>query len=75
MACCIVVMRFGENALATIEGVKQRLEEIKGSLPDGVEMVPTYDRSTLINNAVDNLYSKLLKEFLVVILILSLIHI
>ena len=76
----IVVMRFGENALATIEGVKQRLEEIKGSLPDGVEMVPTYDRSTLINNAVDNLYSKLLKEFLVVILIcavflLSLIHI
>ncbi len=65
----IVVMRFGENALKTIEGVKQRLEDIKTSLPDGVEVVPTYDRSTLINNAVDNLYGKLLKEFLVVVLI------
>jgi Cu(I)/Ag(I) efflux system membrane protein CusA/SilA len=65
----IVVMRFGENALATIEGVKQRLEEIKPSLPEGVEIVPTYDRSTLINNAVDNLYIKLIEEFLVVILI------
>ena len=65
----IVVMRFGENALATIQGVKQRLEDIKASLPDGVEVVPTYDRSTLINNAVDNLYGKLLQEFLVVILI------
>ena len=65
----IVVMRFGENALATIEGVKQRLEDIKPSLPEGVEIVPTYDRSTLINNAVDNLYTKLIEEFLVVILI------
>ncbi|HEA53169.1 hypothetical protein LCGC14_0589470 [marine sediment metagenome] len=65
----IVVMRFGENALATIEGVKQRLREIEPSLPDGVEIVPTYDRSTLINNAVDNLYTKLVEEFLVVILI------
>jgi len=65
----IVVMRFGENALATIEGVKQRLEDIKPSLPKGVEIVPTYDRSTLINNAVDNLYTKLIEEFLVVILI------
>ncbi len=68
----IVVMRFGENALATIEGVKQRLEDIKASLPDGVEVVPTYDRSTLINSAVDNLYGKLLQEFLVVILICAL---
>ncbi|WP_166255188.1 efflux RND transporter permease subunit [Marinobacter salicampi] len=65
----IVVMRFGENALTTIEGVKQRLEEIKASLPAGVEVIPTYDRSNLINNAVDNLYSKLLQEFFVVILI------
>ena len=65
----IVVMRYGENALATIEGVKQRLREIEPSLPEGVEIVPTYDRSTLINNAVDNLYTKLVEEFLVVILI------
>jgi len=65
----IVVMRFGENALETIEGVKQRLREIEPSLPEGVEIVPTYDRSTLINNAVDNLYTKLVEEFLVVILI------
>lgn len=65
----IVVMRFGENALETIEGVKQRLREIEPGLPGGVEIVPTYDRSTLINNAVNNLYTKLVEEFLVVILI------
>lgn len=65
----IVVMRFGENALTTIEGVKQRLKDIEPSLPEGVEVVPTYDRSTLINNAVDNMHNKLLLEFLVVIVI------
>ena len=65
----IVVMRSGENALETIEGIKQRLKDIQASLPEGVEVVPTYDRSTLINNAVDNFYGKLLQEFLVVILI------
>ena len=49
----VVVMRWGENALATIEGVKARLAELERSLPDGVEVVPTYDRSDLIHRAVD----------------------
>ncbi len=65
----IVVMRFGENAQKTIEGVKQKLEELKASLPEGVEIVTTYDRSALIQRAVDNLYEKLLEEFIVVTLI------
>ncbi len=64
-----VVMRFGENAQTTIERVKAKLEELKKGLPDGVEIIPTYDRSTLINNAVENLYEKLLEEFIVVVLI------
>ncbi|MGD8588688.1 MAG: efflux RND transporter permease subunit [Chromatiales bacterium] len=65
----IVVMRQGENALATIERVKQRLESLKAGLPDGVEIVPTYDRSSLILNAVDNLTDKLTEEFIVVALV------
>mgnify|MGYP001069344360 FL=1 len=73
----IVVMRYGENALATIEHVKARLDELRGSLPDGVEIVETYDRSSLINRAVSTLQGKLLEEFLVVALvcILFLFHI
>ena len=65
----IVVMRYGENALKTIERVKLKLEELKNGLPAGVEIVETYDRSTLINNAVDNLNMKLLEEFIVVALV------
>ncbi len=65
----VVVMRWGENALATIEGVKDRLAELQRSLPDGVEIVPTYDRSDLINRAVETLQGKLLEEFLVVALV------
>ena len=65
----VVVMRFGENAQSTITGIKKRLEELKKGLPEGVEIVTTYDRSTLINNAVNNLYEKLLEEFVVVALI------
>jgi len=65
----VVVMRFGENALKTIDGVKAKLEELKSGLPEGVEIVPTYDRSSLINRAVDNLQFKLLEEFLVVALV------
>jgi Cu(I)/Ag(I) efflux system membrane protein CusA/SilA len=56
----IVVMRWGENALATIDGVKARLEELKQSLPDGVEVVTTYDGSDLIHRAVDTLEGKLI---------------
>ena len=65
----VVVMRWGENASKTIDAVKARLDTLKASLPDGVEIVETYDRSTLINRAVDNLQSKLIEEFLVVGLI------
>ena len=68
----IVVMRAGENALSTINAVKQRLSEIKPGLPDGVEVVPTYDRSKLINRAVNNLQLTLLEEFIVVGLICAL---
>jgi len=62
----VIVMRFGENAQTTIEGVKAKLETLKGSLPDGVEVVTVYDRSDLIERAVDNLWEKLLEELAVV---------
>ena len=65
----IVVMRYGENALKTIERVKEKLEELKQGLPKGVEIVGTYDRSQLINSAVDNLNMKLIEEFIVVALV------
>lgn len=64
-----VVMRFGENAQQTIKLIKKKLQELKKGLPQGVEIITTYDRSTLINHAVDNLYEKLLEEFIVVVLI------
>jgi len=65
----IVVMRFGENAQQTIDAVKVKLEELKKGLPAGVEIIPVYDRSALIERAVDNLSSKLLEEFIVVALV------
>ena len=65
----VVVMRYGENAQKTIELVKAKLESLKKGLPDGVEIVPVYDRSNLIKNAVDNLSSKLVEELVVVALI------
>ncbi|TQV73939.1 efflux RND transporter permease subunit [Aliikangiella marina] len=65
----IVVMRFGENAQETIRGVKAKLEDLKQGLPEGVEVITVYDRSTLIERAVDNLWQKLLEEFLVVTLV------
>ncbi len=65
----IVVMRFGENAQKTIEGVKAKLESLKAGLPEGVEVVTVYDRSALIERAVENLWSKLLEELLVVALV------
>lgn len=72
----IVVMRYGGNALKVIEGVKQKLEEIKPSLPKGVEIVTTYDRSELILSAIGTLKQKLLEEGLIVsiIIILFLFH-
>ena len=65
----IVVMRYGANALDTIMGVKQRLEEIKPGLPEGVEIVVTYDRSGLIREAVHTLRNKLIEESIVVALV------
>ncbi len=65
----IVVMRYGENAQATIAAVKDKLESLKSSLPDGVGIVPVYDRSHLITRAIDNLIEKLIEEIVVVSLI------
>ncbi|BEE14213.1 cation transporter [Aeromonas veronii] len=65
----IIVMRSGENAQHTIDGVKARLAELKSSLPEGVEIVTVYDRSDLIQRAIDNLSGKLLEEFAVVVLV------
>jgi len=65
----IIVMRNGDNARATIERVAAKLDELRGSLPAGVEIVTTYDRSALIGRAEDNLQRKLLDEFIVVALV------
>ncbi|MFB9137066.1 efflux RND transporter permease subunit [Vibrio olivae] len=68
----VIVMRFGENASQVIDNVKTKLEELQRGLPEGVEIVPTYDRSTLINAAVDNLWKKLAEEFIVVAIVCAL---
>jgi len=65
----IVVMRYGENALNVIDGVKKKIEEIKSSLPEGVRIVPTYDRSDLIKRAIATLREKLIEESIVVALV------
>jgi len=72
----VVVMRSGENALKTIELVKHKLEELKKGLPEGVTIKTAYDRSGLINRAIDNLSTKLIEELLVVAIvsILFLLH-
>jgi copper/silver efflux system protein len=65
----VIIMRSGKNALATIEAVKAKLATLQSSLPPGVEIVPVYDRSSLIKRAVDNLKDKLVEEFIVVALV------
>ncbi len=65
----VIIMRSGKNALETINAVKAKFAELKTSLPRGVEIVPTYDRSNLIRRAVDNLQDKLIEEFIVVALV------
>ncbi len=65
----IVVMRYGENALTVIDGIKKKLQEIQPSLPPGVKVVPTYDRSVLIKNAIATLREKLIEESIVVALV------
>ncbi len=64
-----VVMRFAENAQKTIELIRNKLTELKKGLPAGVKIITTYDRSNLIKHAVNNLYEKLMEEFIVVALI------
>lgn len=68
----VIVMRFGENASQVIHDVKAKLEELQRGLPDGVEIVATYDRSTLIDAAVENLWKKLAEEFVVVAIVCAL---
>ncbi|WP_305373167.1 efflux RND transporter permease subunit [Photobacterium leiognathi] len=68
----VIVMRFGENASAVIDKVKAKLETLQRSLPDGVKIVATYDRSTLIDQAVENLWQKLAEEFIVVAIVCAL---
>ena len=65
----VIVMRAGKNALETIAAVKDKIKSLQGSLPPGVEIVPTYDRSGLIERAVSNLTYKLIEEFIVVALV------
>jgi len=72
----VVIMRFGENALATIEGVRAKLDELRDGLPEGVEIVSVYDRGDLIERAVDSLNTSLLQELVIVslVVILFLLH-
>ncbi|WP_419799796.1 efflux RND transporter permease subunit [Terasakiella sp.] len=65
----VIIMRWGENALTTIEAAKAKIEELKKGLPEGVEIVETYDRSNLIERAVETLQEKLIEEFIVVALV------
>ncbi len=73
----VVIMRFGENALATIQGVRKKLEELKQGLPEGVEIIPVYDRGNLIERAVESLNDSLVQELAIVslVVILFLLHI
>lgn len=73
----IIVMRYGENALKVIDRVKDKLEELKKSLPDDVQIITSYDRSTLINSAIDNLKKTLTEESIIVaiIIIAFLLHV
>ncbi len=73
----IVVMRYGENALTVIDRVKNRITELQAGLPDGVELIPVYDRSSLIKSAISTLKSTLLEEMFIVslVIIIFLLHV
>jgi len=73
----VVIMRFGENALATIQAVRKKLEALKQGLPEGVEIVPVYDRGNLIERAVDSLNESLIQELAIVslVVVLFLLHV
>jgi len=66
----IVIMRFGENALKVIERIREKLEELKPSLPPGVEIVTTYDRGSLIERAIDTLKDTLVEELIIVSIVI-----
>ncbi len=68
----IIIMRFGENAQATINAVKEKLEELKRGLPKGVEIIPVYDRGNLITRAVNTLNTALVQELVIVSIIVAL---
>uniref|UniRef100_A0A8I0D0T6 Efflux RND transporter permease subunit n=1 Tax=Pseudomonas tritici TaxID=2745518 RepID=A0A8I0D0T6_9PSED len=68
----VVVMRYGQNALETLHAVKEKLSVLQKTLPEGVEIVPVYDRSKLIEESVKTLTHKLLEEFAVVVLVCAL---
>ena len=68
----VVILRSGKNAREVITAVKYKLETLKASLPEGIEIVTTYDRSQLIDRAIDNLSGKLLEEFIVVAIVCAL---
>ncbi len=65
----VIIMRYGENALAVIENVKKKLKQLEAGLPEGVRIVPVYDRSGLILRAVDNLKKTLIEESIIVTLV------
>jgi Cu(I)/Ag(I) efflux system membrane protein CusA/SilA len=67
----IVIMRFGADAYKVIKNVKKKIEEVKKGLPEDVELIPVYDRSDLIERAIDNLKSKLIEESIVVLAIVG----
>ena len=73
----VVIMRYGENALATIKAVREKLESLKSGLPDGVEIVPVYDRGDLIERAVKSLNTSLLQELVIVslVVLMFLLHV
>lgn len=72
VAAGIIIMRFGENAKATIQAVKDKLEELKKGLPAGVEIIPVYDRSDLISRAVETLNTALIQELIIVSVLVGL---
>jgi len=73
----VVIMRFGKNALATIQAVRAKLEELKSGLPEGVDIIPVYDRGDLIERAVKSLNTSLLQQLLIVslVVLLFLLHV
>ncbi len=77
VAAGVIIMRFGENALATIQGVRKKLHELKKGLPEGVEIVTVYDRGDLIERAVESLNESLVQELAIVslVVILFLLHV